>query len=91
MVDGDVVAPFGDVRIEGEVIGDVTVGHGNLVLADGAIIHGNAVVNGGGRRGNGRRGGGPLRAEGGRGGQRHRQRRKLQDISAHGSSPQPGS
>lgn len=49
VVDGDVVAPFGDVRVEGEVIGDVTVGHGNLVLARGAVIHGDAVVNGGGR------------------------------------------
>jgi len=49
VVDGDVVAPFGDVRVEGEVMGDVTVGHGNLVLARGATIHGDAVVNGGGR------------------------------------------
>ncbi|HEX8905014.1 MAG TPA: hypothetical protein VF771_09255, partial [Longimicrobiaceae bacterium] len=28
VVDGDVVAPFGDVRVEGEVMGDVTVGKG---------------------------------------------------------------
>src|SRR3954468_23560560 len=49
VVDGDVVAPFGDVRVEGEVMGDVTVGHGNLILARGATIHGDAVVNGGGR------------------------------------------
>jgi hypothetical protein len=49
VVDGDVVAPFGDVRIEGEVMGDVTVGHGNLILANGAVVHGDAVVNGGGQ------------------------------------------
>ncbi|HSU12594.1 polymer-forming cytoskeletal protein [Longimicrobium sp.] len=49
VVDGDVVAPFGDVRVEGEVMGDVTVGRGNLVLAHGAVIHGDAVVNGGGK------------------------------------------
>src|SRR3954470_3195959 len=36
VVDGDVVVPFGDVRIEGEVTGDVTVGRGNLILANGA-------------------------------------------------------
>lgn len=49
VVDGDVVVPFGDVRVEGEVMGDVTVGKGNLELADGAVIHGDAVVSGGGR------------------------------------------
>lgn len=49
VVDGDVVAPFGDVRVEGEVMGDVTVGKGNLILARGAVIHGDAVVNGGGQ------------------------------------------
>ncbi|HEX6747972.1 MAG TPA: polymer-forming cytoskeletal protein [Longimicrobium sp.] len=49
VVDGDVVAPFGDVRVEGEVMGDVTVGKGDLILANGATIHGDAVVNGGGR------------------------------------------
>jgi hypothetical protein len=49
VVDGDVVAPFGDVRVEGEVTGDVTVGKGNLVLAEGAVIRGDAVVNGGGQ------------------------------------------
>jgi len=47
-VDGDVVAPFGDVRVAGEVTGDVIVGKGNLVLSPGAVIHGDAVVNGGG-------------------------------------------
>jgi hypothetical protein len=49
VVDGDVVVPFGDVRVEGEVTGDVIVGKGNLVLAPGALIHGDAVVNGGGQ------------------------------------------
>src|SRR3954471_3188862 len=49
VVDGDVVVPFGDVRIEGEVTGDVTVGKGNLILANGALIRGDAVVNGGGQ------------------------------------------
>lgn len=49
VVDGDVVVPFGDVRVEGEVTGDVTVGKGNLVLAPGARIRGDAVVNGGGQ------------------------------------------
>src|SRR5215212_8247430 len=39
VVDGDVVVPFGDVRVEGEVMGDVTVGKGNLILAQGAVIH----------------------------------------------------
>jgi hypothetical protein len=47
VVDGDIVSPFGDVRIEGEVMGDVTVGKGNLVLAPGAVVHGDAIVNGG--------------------------------------------
>ncbi|MFL5540038.1 MAG: hypothetical protein ACJ8J0_13690 [Longimicrobiaceae bacterium] len=49
VVDGDVVVPFGDVRVEGEVMGDVTVGKGNLVLAEGGVIHGDAVVSGGGQ------------------------------------------
>jgi hypothetical protein len=48
-VEGDVVAPFGDVRVEGEVTGNVTVGKGNLILADGGVIRGDAVVNGGGQ------------------------------------------
>ncbi|MFL5386108.1 MAG: hypothetical protein ACJ8GN_26635 [Longimicrobiaceae bacterium] len=47
VVDGDVVVPFGDVRVAGEVMGDVTVGKGNLVLLEGGVIHGNAVVSGG--------------------------------------------
>jgi hypothetical protein len=47
VVDGDVVSLVGDVRVEGEVMGDVTVGKGDLVLASGAVIHGNAVVTGG--------------------------------------------
>src|SRR4051794_1001513 len=46
-VDGDVVVPFGDVRIAGEVMGDVTVGKGNLVLVPSGGIHGDAVVTGG--------------------------------------------
>jgi len=49
VVDGDVVVPFGDALVEGEVMGDVTVGKGNLVLAEGGVIHGDAVVNGGGQ------------------------------------------
>lgn len=49
VVEGDVVALTGDVRVEGEVLGDVTVGKGNLVLAPGAVIHGDAVVGGGGK------------------------------------------
>jgi hypothetical protein len=49
IIEGDVVVPFGDVHVEGEVMGDVTVGHGNLILANDAVIHGNAVVNGGGQ------------------------------------------
>lgn len=49
VVDGDVVVPFGNVRIEGEVMGDVTVGKGDLILAQGGVIHGDAVVNGGGQ------------------------------------------
>lgn len=48
-VEGDVVAPFGDVRVEGEVTGDVIVGKGDLVLVPGATIRGDAVVNGGGQ------------------------------------------
>jgi hypothetical protein len=55
VVDGDVVVPFGDVRIAGEVMGDVTVGKGNLVLAPSGVVHGDAVVTGG-----------QLRNEGGR-------------------------
>jgi hypothetical protein len=47
VVDGDVVVPFGDVRVAGEVMGDVTVGKGNLVLAPSGVIHGDAVVTGG--------------------------------------------
>ncbi|HEY0037527.1 MAG TPA: hypothetical protein VGB66_12600, partial [Longimicrobium sp.] len=47
VVDGDVVVPFGDVRVAGEVMGDVTVGKGNLVLDESGVIHGDAVVTGG--------------------------------------------
>jgi hypothetical protein len=49
VIDGDVVAAFGDVRVDGEVKGDVTVGRGDLVLGPQGTIHGDAVVNGGGR------------------------------------------
>jgi hypothetical protein len=49
VVEGDVVAPFGDVRVDGEVKGDVTVGKGDLIVGPNAVIHGDAVVNGGGR------------------------------------------
>src|SRR5215218_4169073 len=56
VVGGDVVAPFGDVRVSGEVTGDVIVGKGDLVLEPGSLVHGDAVVNGGGQ----------LRNEGGR-------------------------
>jgi hypothetical protein len=47
VVDGDVVVPFGDVQVAGEVMGDVTVGKGNLVLLESGVIHGDAVVTGG--------------------------------------------
>lgn len=49
VVEGDVVAPFGDVRVDGEVKGDVTVGKGDLIVGPRAVIHGDAVVNGGGK------------------------------------------
>lgn len=49
VVQGDVVAPFGDVRVDGEVKGDVTVGKGDLIVGANAVIHGDAVVNGGGK------------------------------------------
>ena len=48
VVDGDVVS-VGDVRVDGEVTGDVTVGKGDLHVGPDAVIHGDAVVNGGGR------------------------------------------
>ncbi|HEX2202496.1 MAG TPA: polymer-forming cytoskeletal protein, partial [Longimicrobium sp.] len=48
-VEGDVVAPFGGVRVDGEVMGSVTVGSGDLVLGPEGTIHGDAVVNGGGK------------------------------------------
>lgn len=48
-VEGDVVAPFGGVRVDGEVMGSVTVGSGDLVLGPEGVIHGDAVVNGGGK------------------------------------------
>jgi hypothetical protein len=49
VVDGDVVVPFGDATVQGEVTGNVTVGKGNLILLQGGVIRGDAVVNGGGQ------------------------------------------
>ena len=49
VVDGEVVVPFGDVRVVGEVTGDVTVGKGDLIVEPTGVIHGDAVVTGGGR------------------------------------------
>jgi hypothetical protein len=45
-VEGDVVA-FGDVRVEGEVTGNVVVTRGDLTLTEGAVVRGDAVVTGG--------------------------------------------
>jgi hypothetical protein len=49
VVNGDVVVPFGDATVQGEVTGNVTVGKGNLILLQGGLIRGDAVVNGGGQ------------------------------------------
>ena len=46
-VDGDVVAVFGSVRVEGEVEGAAVAVFGSLDLRDGAIVHGDAVAVGG--------------------------------------------
>jgi hypothetical protein len=46
-VDGDVVSAVGDVRVEGHVRGDVTVGRGNLLVEPGASIDGDAKVSAG--------------------------------------------
>ncbi len=46
-VDGDVVAVFGSVRIEGEVEGNAVAVFGSLDLRRGAIVHGDAVAVGG--------------------------------------------
>ena len=47
-VDGDVVAVFGSVRIEGEVTGSAVAVFGSLDLRRGAIVRGDAVAVGGG-------------------------------------------
>ena len=49
-VDGDVVAVFGSVRVEGEVDGGVVAVFGSLDLRRGAVVHGDAVAVGGGMR-----------------------------------------
>jgi cytoskeletal protein CcmA (bactofilin family) len=49
-VDGDVVAVFGSVRIEGEVTGSAVAVFGSLDLRPGAIVHGDAVAVGGALR-----------------------------------------
>ena len=46
-VDGDVVAVFGSVRVEGEVDGSVVAVFGSLDLRRGAVVHGDAVAVGG--------------------------------------------
>ncbi|MDB4949296.1 MAG: hypothetical protein JWM27_1945 [Gemmatimonadetes bacterium] len=46
-VDGRVVVMRGDLRVQGRVHGDVTVGSGNLTLDPGARIDGSAHVTGG--------------------------------------------
>ena len=47
-VEGDVVAVFGSVRVEGEVEGSAVAVFGSLDLRRGAIVHGDAVAVGGG-------------------------------------------
>jgi hypothetical protein len=47
-VDGDVVAVFGSVRVEGEVTGSAVAVFGSLDLRRGAVVHGDAVAVGGG-------------------------------------------
>jgi hypothetical protein len=46
-VDGDVVAVFGSVRVEGEVEGSTVAVFGSVDLRRGAVVHGNAVAVGG--------------------------------------------
>ena len=46
-VDGDVVAVFGSVRVEGEVEGTAVAVFGSLDLRRGAVVHGDAVAVGG--------------------------------------------
>jgi hypothetical protein len=47
-VEGDVVAVFGSVRVEGEVEGSAVAVFGSVDLRRGAIVHGDAVAVGGG-------------------------------------------
>lgn len=47
-VEGDVVAVFGSVRVEGEVEGSAVAVFGSLDLRRGAVVHGDAVAVGGG-------------------------------------------
>jgi len=47
-VDGDVVAVFGSVRVEGEVEGSAVAVFGSLDLRRGAVVRGDAVAVGGG-------------------------------------------
>jgi hypothetical protein len=55
-VDGDVVAVFGSVRVEGEVEGSAVAVFGSLDLRRGATVHGDAVAVGGAlRQGDGSR------------------------------------
>src|SRR5262249_52335480 len=46
-VDGDVVAVFGSVRVEGEVDGAAVAVFGSLDLGHEAVVHGDAVAVGG--------------------------------------------
>ena len=46
-VDGDVVAVFGSVRVEGEVEGSTVAVFGSVDLRRGAVVHGDAVAVGG--------------------------------------------
>ncbi len=45
--DGDLVHAGGNLRVEGQVRGDVAVGGGNLIMESGGIIDGDAAVVGG--------------------------------------------
>ena len=49
-VDGDVVAVFGSVRVEGEVEGSTVAVFGSVDLRRGAVVHGDAVAVGGALR-----------------------------------------
>lgn len=45
--DGDIVHVGGNLRVEGQVRGDVAVGGGNLIMESGGVIDGDAAVVGG--------------------------------------------